>query len=287
MRKLTIKREKRFVACLGKMKVYIEDGTANDIKINGVSCRKLGTLKNGEEKTFEISNEAAKVFVIFDKLSKGYCNDYYQLPSGEEDVILTGKNEYNPATGNAFRFDGVTDEEVLANRRKGTSRGIIVLAASVAICFMLGIFIGIGSFLVELLGSFGEDQTFSSGGVSITLGGGFEEMYYDDCDFAYESSKVGVYGYKYEFAYNEGLEDYTVREYIAALIELYEVDASYTSKDGLEYFVSTYTDVDASYYTFVFKTDDAFWEVEFVLSVSDAQASEEKIFERAKSITFE
>ncbi len=287
MRNLTIKREKRFVACLGKMKVYIEDSTANDLTINGVTCRKLGTLKNGEEKTFEIGNEEAKVFVIADKLSKNFCNEYYSLPSGEEDIMLKGKNEYNPATGNAFRFEGVTDEAVLANRRKGASKGIIVLAVSLAVGFMLGIFIGLGGFLVELFGSLSEDQTFSSEEMTITLGGGFEEVYYDDCDFAYESSKVGVYGYKYEFAYNEGLENYTVREYIAALIELYEVDASYTSKDGLEYFVSTYPEYDASYYTFVFKTDDAFWEVEFVLSVSDAQDSEEKILERAKSIIFE
>ena len=63
MRNLTIRREKHFVASLATMKVYIEDPTANDLTINGVSCRKLGTLKNGEEKTFTIAEEAAKVFV--------------------------------------------------------------------------------------------------------------------------------------------------------------------------------------------------------------------------------
>ena len=51
MRNLTIKRTKSYVACLAKMKVYIEDRVSGDLVINGVSCRKLGTLKNGEEAT--------------------------------------------------------------------------------------------------------------------------------------------------------------------------------------------------------------------------------------------
>lgn len=54
MRLLTMKRAKRYVACLVKMKVFIEDPTG-DTMINGTPCRKLGELKNGEEKAFEIS----------------------------------------------------------------------------------------------------------------------------------------------------------------------------------------------------------------------------------------
>ena len=50
MRTLTIKRAKSFVACLAKMKVYVEDPTSREIVINNVPCRKLGDLKNGEEK---------------------------------------------------------------------------------------------------------------------------------------------------------------------------------------------------------------------------------------------
>jgi hypothetical protein len=36
--------------------------------INNIRCRKLGELKNNEEKTFEIDENQAKVFVIADKL---------------------------------------------------------------------------------------------------------------------------------------------------------------------------------------------------------------------------
>ena len=50
MRNLTIVRRKSFVACLAKMKVYIEDPASNELVINKIPCRKLGELKNGEEK---------------------------------------------------------------------------------------------------------------------------------------------------------------------------------------------------------------------------------------------
>ena len=119
MRNLTIQRTKSFVACLVKMKVYMEDHKVYDTIINDTPCRKLGELKNGEVKTFPVGEEAAKVFVIADQMSKNYCNDYYNLPAGQEDVFLSGRNRYNLANGNAFRFDGTTDEDVLANRKKG------------------------------------------------------------------------------------------------------------------------------------------------------------------------
>lgn len=144
MRNLTIKRTKSFVACLGKMKVYIEDPTSNELFINDVPCRKLGDLKNGEEKTFLIDENEAKVFVIADKLSRNYCNEFFRIPAGYGDVFLSGKNHYNPASGNPFRFDGVTDEEVLKNRKKGTQKGLIVMCVAVVIGFILGFILTAG-----------------------------------------------------------------------------------------------------------------------------------------------
>lgn len=138
MRQLTIKREKSFVGCLMKMKVYVEDASAPELEINGVPCRKLGDIKNGEEKTFEIGNNAMKVFVIADKLSKGYCNEFVNIPEGEEDVSLSGRPRFNLLNGNAFRFDGVTDEEVLQNRKEATKKGEPIIIFSVIIGFIVG-----------------------------------------------------------------------------------------------------------------------------------------------------
>ncbi len=138
MRNLTIMRVKSFVGCLGKLKIYIEDATSNEITINNIPCRKLGELKSGEEKTFQIDNNAAKVFAIFDKVSKNYCNDFYQLPEGEEDIILTGKNKFNPVNGNAFRFDNNENAEVMGNRKKGNTIGLIVFI----VCLLVGFTVG-------------------------------------------------------------------------------------------------------------------------------------------------
>ena len=80
MRKLTVKRTKTGVACLMKVHLYIEDPSSDEITINDIPCRELGSLKNGEEQTFEIEDTEAKVFAITDKLSKNICNEYYQLP---------------------------------------------------------------------------------------------------------------------------------------------------------------------------------------------------------------
>ena len=122
MRNLTIKRIKSFVGCLGKVKIYIEDPTSSEIVINGVSCRKLGEIKNGNEATFQIENNALKVFAIFDKLSKNYCNDFYELCEGEEDIYLSGQCRFSLGS-NAFRFDNNPSQSAAANRKKGNKKG--------------------------------------------------------------------------------------------------------------------------------------------------------------------
>ena len=141
MRKLTIKRRKTFVACLMKLKVYIEDPSAGELTINGVACRKLGDIKNGEEKTFEIGEQAARVFVIADTLSKNYCNEFYELPERQDDISLSGKNCFNPANGNAFRFDNNTSAAALENRKRGLKKGVVVLIVSIVVGAAVGFLI--------------------------------------------------------------------------------------------------------------------------------------------------
>ena len=142
MRKLTIKRNKTFVASMMKMKVYIEDHSTDELVINDIPCRFLGEIKNGEEQTFEIGDEAARLFVIADKLSKDYCNDLYELPEGHEDIYLTGKNKFNMNNGNAFRFDNNDSPAALANRQRGKKKGNIVTIIAIVIGIILGFVIG-------------------------------------------------------------------------------------------------------------------------------------------------
>lgn len=142
MRHLTITRRKTFVASLSTAKVYVADNSGvNDLTIEGLPCRFLGKIKNGKTAQFEIGNEAVRVYVVFGKLSANYCNDVYIVPEGEEDLFLSGICEFNPVTGNAFRFDGTPHPETVANRNKSTKVGIIVLVVAVVVGFIIGFFI--------------------------------------------------------------------------------------------------------------------------------------------------
>ena len=143
MRNLTIKRNKTFVGCAVKLKVYIEDNSSNELTISGVPCKKLGVIKNGEEKTFEISDESLKVFVIADTISKEYCNEFYQIPEGTEDIRLEGKNKFSPFQGNPFRFENNNDLEAISNRKKGSKKGVLLTIICAIVGFIIGfVFVG-------------------------------------------------------------------------------------------------------------------------------------------------
>ena len=103
MRKLVLKREKVFVACLGKIRIFVEDGQGS-FSLGGISCRQLGVLKNGQTGEYEIPGESVKVFVVFSKVAPQKYYSYYQLPAGEETVELFTGPELNPGEGNPFKI---------------------------------------------------------------------------------------------------------------------------------------------------------------------------------------
>ena len=285
MRNLTIKREKSFVACLAKMKVYIEDYITQDLEINGVPCRKLGELKNGEEKTFTIEDREAKVFVIADKLSKGFCSDFYSIPEGTDDIFLSGKNKYNPINGNAFRFDGVASEEVAKNRKKGLKIGIVILIIS----FILGIVLGVIS---GLKGS-GDPKEFINDDFSITLTDAFSEISFEDFTYVFDSSDCAVFVVEDSFEYFADTEVDTLEEYAQLLIEVNEFDDStVVKKQGdLIYYVYEGTDSQTNqsfaYTAFVYEGTDSFWLVQFAVPEENAEEKNETVFQWAETVVVE
>ena len=142
MRRLWIERRKATAACLVKMKVYIEDPENPDITIGDVPCRKLGELKNGQQRHFAIDEQPARVFVVADQLSRNVCNEFIRIPGGREDVFLTGQNRLKPWAGNPFRFDGEQEPEVLENRKQVERKGSRVLVASIIVGLIAGAVIG-------------------------------------------------------------------------------------------------------------------------------------------------
>lgn len=287
MRHLTVKRNKSFVGCIAKLKVYIEDADFGTTEISGVRCRKLGDLKNGEEKTFEIFEGEAKIFVIADGVSKNFCNDFYALPEGTEDVSLSGRCRYNPANGNAFRFDNNDNPEAIANRKKGTKKGIIVLIAA----FVAGIIIGTISGLSS--GCNPDKKDFSVDGMTITLTEEFKEM--DEAageyNAAYGTDDVGVLVIKEEFTLAEDFGDYTLDEYVDLVLYANNKSGITVKKeDGLTYFeYEEKSDVNQLVYTYriyVYKSNDAFWMLQFYSLKGDFDEYSDSFKTWASSVQF-
>ncbi len=287
MRNLTVKRTKSFVACVMTMKVYIEDPEAGDVTINQTPCRKLGDLKNGEEKTFPIDEQAAKVFVIADQLSKDYCNEYYDLPEGEEDVFLTGKNKLNPGAGNPFRFDSNDSAGIAENRKRGSRKGWVVFIGAVIVGLIVGFLI---SKSLLRLGE-AEPKTFSSDGMTITLTDEFSEAELDNFTVSYESKEVAVFALKESFSEAAHLKSMSIEQYGNLVIQMNGLFSDALKKaEGLTYFDYEYENTETNetyrYFVYLYKTDDAFWMVQFALPEQNVKAYSEQITEWARAVTF-
>lgn len=287
MRNVTIIRTKSGVAALATMKVYIEDPQSQEITIGGVPCRKIGELKNGEERNFVVGDEEAKIYVIADVLSKSLSGEFYQLPAGTEDIVLSGKCTYNPGAGNPFRFDGNSNEAVLKQRKKNTVKSVVIILVAI----LVGVAIGV---LRNL--DFASGKTFNADGMSITLTDNFSEedaMGFTQC---YSSNDAVVMIVKEKFAAFDGLEEFTLDEYIDAVIANMDTDAlegdfETKTEDDLVYIEYTYEDpaddTEYRYFSFFYKTDDAFWIVEFAIMEKSTSKLKDDVFEWASSVTFE
>ncbi len=283
MRNLTISRTKSFVGCAMKLNVYIVDENG-DTTINNQLCRKLGTLKNGQDLTCPIEDWATRIYVIADKLSKGFCSEMYDLPAGVEDVRLTGKCKYSLISGNAFRFDGPVSAEAQAYRKKTGKKGWIVLV----VALILGVALGVLSGWLE---NRTEPKAFSNGEMVITLHTGFEEYDEQGFDACYLSEEAMIMITKETFASlkDAKVEVNSLKEYGELLIDLYEIDAELVVEDGLTYFEYDYGDPvegDYHYVCTLHQSADAYWIVEFATFLEEADKYADEIRTWAKSVSF-
>lgn len=288
MRTLTIERKKSFVGSIAALKVYIEDPLAGELTINGVRCRKLGTLKNGETGRFVIDEQAAKVYVIADKLSKDVCNEYYPLEAGSEDVHLSGRPHFDPARGNAFRFDGVNDPTVLNNRKRGGRKGLMILAAAVLLGLLVGLVFGIGT-----AGKKNSPKTFTESDFQITLTNRFFRLNAEqqNYQYAYASQQAEVVAYKEQFALFRDFELPTLKEYARYAIQ-YSIpgeEPKVLQGDGYVFaeYGQTFDDGAAAHYlTAFYQSDDAFWIVDFLCDEEDYPKLQEQFHQWAATVEF-
>lgn len=102
MRKLTMTRKKRFLACAMKVYVYIETESNKDIILDGVPCRKMGYLKNGQMISFDIPSKRCSVFVCYSTIAPDKYKAGYVIHPSDSDVVLYTKATFDPLKGNPF-----------------------------------------------------------------------------------------------------------------------------------------------------------------------------------------
>lgn len=288
MRNLTIRREKSAAASSVPIRIYIEDPDLGDILINGLPCRQLGTLANGEKTTFTIENEEAKLFAIPANQSTDRCGEYLTLPEGENDIFIRGQNHFNPLAENPFQFQGVTDEAVLEYRKKGQKKGVAALAGIIAAAVvLLGV---VAAFF--LLGDSGNAKEFTSDGMTITLTEDFEEAVMDGFTAACKSPEAAMFALKEEFTLMEGAEDLTIEEYVDILFQNNPLTAEsvLNTEDEIPWFEYSYMDPMEGqtfrYFVAVYKSEDAFWLVQFAAPEALAEEMTPKFHKWAESVSF-
>ena len=280
MRKLTITRRKSFVGCIGKDRVYVRDEQTKELTIDGVPCRKIGELKNGEIKTFEIGEGEQQIFLISDKISKDYCNATVTVPEGQEDVALSGVHKFVLGS-NPFRFDNVPESgEQLAKYKKNNRKGTVILIASVIFGLAVGSLLPKVSFSAQKA----SPKTFTKEEFQITLTDAFESTE-EEGFFAFYTSKAAVVFIVREDKAFFG--DITVEEYGDLVLEANgRTDIQANQEDDFIWFEYTDTpDGQETYYLAVCcRSEDAFWIINFATPASNRKQYKNEFLSWAKSI---
>ena len=130
--------------------------------------------------------------------------------------------------------------------------------------------------------------------MSITLTNEFRRTEYEGYVAAYHSREIFVAVFKEPFDSASALENYSVEQYLQEMIE-YNADklgpVSVTDADGLTGFVSKGDDPDTKkpchYYYYCYKSEDAFWLIQFAVHEENVEKYEQNLIDWAKSVKFE
>lgn len=289
MRKLTIIRHRAWAGRIIPVKIYVEDATGKT-KINGVNCRKLGSVKNGKEATFEIPTDAVKIFAIEFLLEKNLCCDFYELEAGEEDVVLHGAVDFDPLAGNPFRFHSNNSVSANEMRAKNRKKCTLLYAIISIVAFSVGIVCGLMS-----SGVISVPKTIRLDELSIKVTTEFREA--GDMEafgmMMYETEDVGLVITKDDSLSGVNFYAVSLPMYADAiesdLLPSLGISVNFVFEDDL--CVGRYTQrsqygENVVTYCFLYKSDEAFWILEFMVMTEQEEEYKDDIYEWAQSVKF-
>ena len=137
-----------------------------------------------------------------------------------------------------------------------------------------------------------EPKDFSSNGMTITLTYEFIQTDIENYTVAYDSKDVAVFALKESFTLVEGFQDYTLEQYRNLVLQNNNLSSSkIKDKEGLTGFEYEFTNPDTKdvykYFSFVYKSNDAFWLVQFATLADNVDDYSSRIFNWAKTVSFE
>ncbi|MBR3991089.1 MAG: hypothetical protein IKR53_05385 [Clostridia bacterium] len=302
MRNLTIKRAESDVGSQKILTVYIEDPESGEATVNGVSCRKIGELKNGEKKTFEIEEGSLKLLATVDGADSAGRGIAFLLPEGSEDVSLSlkphpghsaEKEEHACKSGDdaaekeADEEDTDDGETAVEKTVRRPRRGLVVFIVAFAAVLIAGL-VAAGFLLPKKTV---REKTFSADGMTVTLTDEFKRETRDGYTLSYTSKDAGLFAVKEPFELAEKFEERTPEQYADMMIasdgltgveKVADGDAIRWEND----YVAPDTGKIYRCHTYVYKTSDAFWMIRFsTLKEKDGEYGP-KIESWAKTVKF-
>ena len=291
MRRATIKRKKGLAAISQLVTLYIEDVEHGTEEIGGAKCRRLCTLKNGEERTFDLSTEAVRIFAVMDEPANDSQITEYLIDAGGGAINLEGKCELS--ADKKARFSFLAPEDNMSVTR--------LLGKKVWFAILVPLVIVLAIAVIPLTAELGfyfhtismKPADFRAGEMTITLTDDFaEDTQVTDVYKAFASEDNAI------FIVREGYDDYPILTNVSAkdYCELLKGSNGITAdtletEDGLYYFVydhySAQANLTFTYYTFAYKSEDAMWVVQFCAVKTKASRWEKYYFNWARSVRFD
>ena len=182
---------------------------------------------------------------------------------------------------------------MIENRKQGSSKSLLIFIPIFIIAAICGFAAArhFTSGITENIST--KTKEYSSKGIILTLPTTFKETDIEQYTVCFASNEAAVFALKEEFSLAENFEDYTVEEYGNLVKKNNKFDDSIIlKKQGqIPYFeyesTNSQTNETYVYFTYFYKTSDAFWTVQFTTAKENSAKYRPLFSDWAKSVSFD